>query len=141
MADYNDAIDDVAKIIDPGEMPCDCAYRDDNTGPWLFDCNCRNSGDLVRVASWCSDKNTVERIAMLKRDTAQPLSTEIPMDDCAVFINCGQDGTWLHFSAADGKSASLNMDQLEKGGLIGAALRSWCADRQKQAEQIRTAQR
>lgn len=65
-------------------------------------------------------------------------ATEIPMDDCGLTINCGRDGTWLHFSSTAGKSASLNVDLMVKGHIIGAALREWCADRQKQAEQIRS---
>ena len=64
-------------------------------------------------------------------------ATQIPMDDSGLMINCGHDGTWLHFKASTGKSASLNVDLLDKNGIIGTALRDWCADRQKQAEQIR----
>lgn len=65
-------------------------------------------------------------------------ATNIPMDDCALTINCGRDGTWLHFSASNGKFASLNVDNIDNGaGIISAALRSWCEDRQKQAAQIR----
>ena len=64
-------------------------------------------------------------------------STEIPLDDCNLSISCGRDGTWLHFDAASGKSAAINVDLMDHGHIIGAALRDWCADRQKQAEQIR----
>ena len=63
-------------------------------------------------------------------------ATQILMDDCGLMINCGRDGTWLHFKASTGKSASLNVDLMDKG-IMATALRDWCADRQKQAEQIR----
>lgn len=64
-------------------------------------------------------------------------ATEIPMDDSNLSISCGRDGTWLHFEASSGKSASINVDLLAKGGIIGEAITGWCADRQKQAEQVR----
>lgn len=64
-------------------------------------------------------------------------ATEIPMDDCGLVINCGRDGTWLHFTASSGKHSSINVDLMNRGGIIGNALRDWCADRQKQAEKIR----
>jgi len=65
-------------------------------------------------------------------------STEIPLSDSGLSITCGRDGTWLHFNATNDKSAAINVDLMDKGGIIGAALRGWCADRQKQAEQIRS---
>ena len=69
-------------------------------------------------------------------------ATVIPMDDCGLSINCGRDGTWLHFEASDAPSVSINVDVMaeeSKGGVINAGLRGWCSDRQKQAEQIRAA--
>lgn len=65
------------------------------------------------------------------------LATEIPMTDCNLTINCGSDGTWLHFTVARGRSASINVDLLSGGPFLGGALNDWCSDRQKQAEQIR----
>lgn len=64
-------------------------------------------------------------------------STEIPMDESNLSISCGRDGTWLHFEASNGKSASINVDLLAKGGIVGSALSGWCDDRQAQAAQIR----
>lgn len=65
-------------------------------------------------------------------------ATEIPMSDCGLSINCGEDGVWLHFKASDGKHASLKVDHLVGSTLmIDSALSSWCADRQKQAAEIR----
>jgi hypothetical protein len=64
-------------------------------------------------------------------------ATEIPMDDCNLTIRCGRDGTWINFEATTGKQACINIDHMDKGGVIGAALRDWCADRQAQAEKIR----
>lgn len=66
-------------------------------------------------------------------------ATPIPMGLSNLTINCGRDGTWLNFTASNGKSASLNVDHMAKGGIIGAALLGWCDDRQRQAEQIRAA--
>ena len=66
-------------------------------------------------------------------------ATEMPMDDCGLTINVGRDGTWLHFKASSGLSASLNADVMaeDKGSICGAALKGWCADRQKQAAEIK----
>lgn len=65
-------------------------------------------------------------------------ATTIPMDDCGLSINCGRDGTWLHFNANNAPSTSINVESLiGRGGIIDNGLRGWCSDRQKQAEQIR----
>lgn len=64
-------------------------------------------------------------------------ATDIPLEDANISITCGRDGTWLHFHASNGKSASLNIDLMNHGHVIGAALHGWCEDRQKQAGQIR----
>lgn len=66
-------------------------------------------------------------------------ATEIPMSDCGLTIACGEDGVWLHFSASDGKSAALNVSRIRVplGTLSGETLDSWCADRMKQAAEIR----
>lgn len=79
-----------------------------------------------------------EAIAELRENhPREDRATEIPMDDCNLSINCGRDGTWLIFSASSGKSAAINVDLIDKGGIVGTTLNDWCADRQKQAEQIR----
>ena len=61
-------------------------------------------------------------------------ATEIPMNDCGLTINVGIDGVWLHFAAESGKSASFQAGYLND---ISGALRDWCADREKQAVQLR----
>jgi Protein of unknown function (DUF551) len=65
-------------------------------------------------------------------------ATPIPMDDCGLWINCGRDGTWLHFEASNAPSTSINVESMiGRGSIIDAGLRGWCSDRQKQAQQIR----
>ena len=66
-------------------------------------------------------------------------STTIPLDDCAMTISVGRDGTWLNFSAANGKHASIRVESLAENSvhIIGAALLGWCEDRVVQADQIR----
>lgn len=64
-------------------------------------------------------------------------ATEIPMDDCNLTINCGRDGTWLHFSTSKGLSASVNVENMQHGHIVSKALQAWCNDRQEQAAQIR----
>mgnify|MGYP001577227286 FL=1 len=65
-------------------------------------------------------------------------ATAIPIAVCGLSVACGRDGTWLHFTSSVGKSASLNVENMARGdGIIAAALRAWCADRQRQAEQMR----
>lgn len=68
-------------------------------------------------------------------------ATEMPMGDCGLTINVGRDGTWLHFTAKSGMSASINMDVMasERGSIIGRALKDWCAERQEQAATIKDA--
>jgi len=83
-----------------------------------------------------------QRVALEALRATEPKierATDIPMDDCGISITCGRDGTWLHFSAASGKYASINVENMSRGGdMIDIALLSWCEDRQKQAAQIRT---
>jgi hypothetical protein len=63
---------------------------------------------------------------------------ELPIAGCDLSVLVGRDGTWLHFETAAGKSAAICIELMERGdGIIGAALKTWCAERQKQAEQIR----
>lgn len=67
-------------------------------------------------------------------------ATEIPMTDCGLSINCGEDGVWINFKSSDGKHCSLHVGHLlqdSMGSIFGAALDSWCSDRQKQAAEIR----
>ena len=65
-------------------------------------------------------------------------ATEIPMDDCGLTINCGRDGTWLHFTASNGLHVSLNVENMaDTKDPFSRALLFWCDDRRKQAEQIR----
>lgn len=77
--------------------------------------------------------------ALMPAEKSPQTATDIPLDDCGLNVNCGRDGTWLHFDAASGKSASINVEILadRQGNIIGNALSDWCGDRQKQAEQIR----
>lgn len=79
------------------------------------------------------------REALEKQTPIPERAIDIPMDDCNFWINCGRDGTWLHFDASTGKSASINAEILaeRQGTIIGNALADWCNDRQKQAQQIR----
>jgi len=46
-------------------------------------------------------------------------------------VQVRDDGVWLHFKASTGKSALLCVESLAEGkrGIIGMALREWCADR------------
>lgn len=50
-------------------------------------------------------------------------------------IKIGRDGTWLRFSASNGKQAALRIESLaeNKVGIIGMALRQWCADRRAES--------
>lgn len=47
------------------------------------------------------------------------------------------DGTWLEFVASDGKRGAMRVENLADGrpGIVGAALRQWCKDRQGEREQ------
>jgi hypothetical protein len=65
-------------------------------------------------------------------------ATELPIADCGLSVLVGRDGTWLHFETSAGKSAAICIELMDRGGLIGAALKTWCAERQQQAGQIRT---
>lgn len=58
-------------------------------------------------------------------------ATPIPLDRAALTISSGADGVWLHFSASNGRSASINIDGMTLGriGVAGSALRCWCDDR------------
>jgi hypothetical protein len=67
MSDYNAAIEDAAKVACPGDARCDCVHKDDQSGFWMTDCHCRNSGDLVDAASWCAAANMADAIRRLKR--------------------------------------------------------------------------
>lgn len=66
------------------------------------------------------------------------LATVIPMTECGLHINAGRDGTWLHFTASNGKSCSINADVMaaQSSGIRSSALHQWCADRQKQAATV-----
>ncbi len=58
-------------------------------------------------------------------------ATVISNEDCAVTVSVGRDGTWLNFSASNGKFASIRVESLaeKSGGIIGNALLCWCRDR------------
>lgn len=65
-------------------------------------------------------------------------AVKIPMTDCGLEISVGDDGVWLIFKSSNGQHYDLNASTLEPHGkLVGFALRSWCADREKQAAAIR----
>ena len=67
---------------------------------------------------------------------AMERAVEIPMNDCGLTINCGRDGTWLHFTAKSGKSASINVQnwaEERSGYIIKRALLDWANDRHEQA--------
>ena len=67
-------------------------------------------------------------------------ATDIPITSSGLSVNCGTDGTWLHFKASGGKHASISIDHMIAGdSLSHTVLRQWCADRQEQARQIREA--
>jgi len=82
-----------------------------------------------------------QRVALEALRATEPKveqATEIPNDDCGLSINCGRDGTWLHFSASSGNHASINVENMAAGrDLIGKSLLDWCEDRQTQAMLIR----
>ncbi len=68
------------------------------------------------------------------------LGVAINPADAELEIRVGADGiVWMGFFAKDGKSALLNLNAIaEKNtGVISGALAAWCADRQKQAAEIR----
>ena len=69
-----------------------------------------------------------------------PEAVILPIDDCAFTISIGSDGTWLNFSASNGKFACIRVESLaEKSGhIVGAALLGWCKDRASQADEIRS---
>jgi len=56
-------------------------------------------------------------------------------------VNVTRDGTWLTFTASDGKSATLRIETLAEKrpspSIVGAALRQWCQDRQEEAHGAR----
>lgn len=67
-------------------------------------------------------------------------STNLQIEDCNIWVSCGRDGTWLHFEAVNAPSVAINVENLgetHSGSIIKSGLRGWCADRQKEAEQIR----
>lgn len=39
-------------------------------------------------------------------------AVEVPLNDCGLSINYGRDGAWLHFSASNGKKASISVNCL-----------------------------
>ena len=62
---------------------------------------------------------------------------EIPMDDCSLTLNVGQDGVWLHFVSSDNQYASIHVwNTLGRLGLTTTAIAGWCEDREEQARQI-----
>lgn len=66
----------------------------------------------------------------------QMKAIDIPMHDCGLKINVGRDGCWLHFTSESGLSASINVENMDKGGIIGRALQAWCEERYKQAADL-----
>ena len=67
-------------------------------------------------------------------------ATDIPLPECELRVTCGRDGVWLHLLASSGKAAALHFNSISAAGgtgVIAAAIRDWCTDRQKQTEQIR----
>ena len=78
-------------------------------------------------------------IRELKPSPKPDLATDIPMDDCGLYINTGRDGTWLHFDASNGQACSINVDVMaaRADGIRASALHQWCSDRLKQADQIK----
>lgn len=62
---------------------------------------------------------------------------EIPIDKAGLSVNVGRDGVWLYFQSNDGKHAGFHVESLERGALIGAAIKSWIKDRIKQAEELK----
>ena len=64
-------------------------------------------------------------------------ATDIPMSEAGLQINCGRDGTWLHFRAASGLNASICVENMEHGPIFRKAMADWCSDRQAQAAAIR----
>jgi len=63
---------------------------------------------------------------------------DLPIEDCAISVNVGADGVWLHFESTKGKHASIHVwNTLERPNITGTAICEWCLDREEQARQIR----
>jgi hypothetical protein len=64
----------------------------------------------------------------------------IPMNRCSLWVSCSNTGTWLHFESVEGPTVAVNVDALmaaKAQDTVGAGLRQWCAERQKQAKELR----
>jgi hypothetical protein len=69
---------------------------------------------------------------------AERQAIELPLEDCAIRVTVGSDGTWIHLESRSGKSCSFHVaNALGVGpGIIAWAAREWCCDREDDAEQI-----
>lgn len=110
-----------AALGQPASDPvCDCITRYPRF--WHTKCYCGNRDDASYAADWCALENTVENVA----EALKQISSNIQ-------VRAKKDGTWITFTASDGKSATLRIETVAKGkiGIIGMALRQWCEDQQE----------
>ena len=51
-------------------------------------------------------------------------------------VSAKRDGTWITFTASDGKSATFRVETLAESrpGIIGMELKQWCKDRQAEVQ-------
>jgi hypothetical protein len=111
-------------------------------GQWMTVCHwhrqqqCWASNGPV-YSPYPADEQPTHWAPLPKAPDEMEKAIEIPMDNCGLSINCGRDGTWLHFTASNGHHASINVDLMDNGSSITkSALRGWCADRQEQAKNL-----
>lgn len=104
---------------------------------------CENSDGQMVISSikgsGITFKMTEHGTVIAALTTEEQKATKIPMDDCAVSIYVGSDGTWMNFKASNGQQCSFNMENLadRDGHIVKSALNGWCVDRREQAAKIR----
>lgn len=103
------ALEEAAKLIEPSDdAHCDCAklVETENGPRWLFQCNCRNEGDLIRIATWCDDKNDAIRIRALASTPPKPAAEDVVVRAAEIIIDDICVGSAAGFSAARALAAA-----------------------------------
>ncbi|MFH5927430.1 hypothetical protein [Roseomonas xinghualingensis] len=117
-----------AKIVQPGEKPCDCIET--LNGLWIQRCDCRNSGDAASAQEWCTAMNHAAAIRSLPTPTAPATARHLDDDAVDAFAQAMKDklryarevkgrGRWQECSPES--LSRMLLEHVEKGDPIDVA--------------------
>lgn len=70
--------------LDLTGAPCDCIGEDG-----YIDCDCRNSGNLIKAVHWVSEQGFKNRITDLEQQLTEQVSTDLLIDLCLFIQDTG----------------------------------------------------